>query len=550
MSNPVPRPRSETLGDLLDEIAAATPRRLAVVFRDERLNYADLKARADGFALALLAAGVRRGDRVALLVTNRTEWLIAAFGAAKIGAVTAAISTFSTPRELGWTLEHCGASVLVTLDAFRGRSFLGALRDLCPELARSAPGALHSAKLPALHTVVAVQGGGTAGAFSLADFFARGAGVGTAQLADAQRKVRPEDICYILYTSGSTAAPKGVTLAHGPLIANGFDIGGRMHLTAADLVWLAVPLFWSFGSANALPALMTHGGSIVLQESFEPGEAIALIERECCTVYYGMANMARAMREHSSHPGRRLGAMRSGLTIGPPEDIAMTIEAVGAAELCNVYGATETYGNCAVTDAHDPLDQRLHSQGLALPGMTIRAVDRMTRKALPADEVGELVVDGYVTPAYYRAPELDAAAFDESGGFLTGDLGSIDRGGRVRFRGRLKEMIKTGGINVAPLEVEEVLLQHPEIVQAHVVGLPDAAKGEIVAAAVESRAGAAADAAAIIAFCRDRLASYKVPVLLAFYTADQLPRTPTGKIHKPSLANAFAAERGDDARNG
>jgi len=550
MSNPVPRPRSETLGDLLDEIAAATPRRLAVVFRDERLNYADLKARADGFALALLAAGVRRGDRVALLVTNRTEWLIAAFGAAKIGAVTAAISTFSTPRELGWTLEHCGASVLVTLDAFRGRSFLGALRDLCPELAWSAPGALHSARLPALRTVVAVQGEPTAGVFSLADFFARGAGVGTAELAAAQRKVRPEDICYILYTSGSTAAPKGVTLAHGPLIANAFDIGERMHLTAADRVWLAVPLFWSFGSANALPALMTHGGSIVLQESFEPGEAIALIERERCTVYYGMANMARAMREHPSHPGRRLGAMRTGLTIGPPEDIAMTIEAVGAAELCNVYGATETYGNCAVTDAHDPLDQRLHSQGLPLPGMRIRAVDPVSREALSADEAGELVVEGYVTPGYYRAPELDAAAFDESGGFLTGDLGSIDRDGQVRFRGRLKEMIKTGGINVAPLEVEEVLLQHPDIVQAYVVGVSDTAKGEIVAAAVEPRPGAAADAAAIITFCRDRLANYKVPVLLAFYSADQLPRTPTGKIHKPSLADAFAAESAHDGGSG
>jgi fatty-acyl-CoA synthase len=331
-----------------------------------------------------------------------------------------------------------------------------------------------------------------------------------------------------------------VTLAHDPLIANGFDIGGRMHLTATDRVWLAVPLFWSFGSANALPALMTHGGSIVLQESFEPGEAIALIEREHCTVYYGMANMARAMHEHPSHPGRRLGAMRTGLTIGAPEDIAMTIEVVGAAELCNVYGATETYGNCAVTDAHDPLDQRLHSQGLPLPGMTIRVIDPMAREALPADEVGELVVEGYVTPGYYRAPELDAAAFDESGGFLTGDLGSIDRDGRVRFRGRLKEMIKTGGINVAPLEVEEVLLQHPNVIQAHIVGVPDAAKGEIVAVAVEPRPGAAADAAAILAFCRDRLASYKVPARLVFYTADQLPRTPTGKIHKPSLAEALA----------
>jgi len=544
MNDSVPRPRSETLGDLLDEIAAATPRSLAVVFRDEQLDYAALKARADGFARALLVAGVRRGDRVALLVTNRTEWLVAAIGAAKIGAVTAAISTFSTPRELGWMLEHCGASVLVTLDAFRGRSFLGALCEICPELVSSAPGALRSAKLPGLHTVVAVQGGPATGVFSLADFLARGAGVGAAELAAAQRAVRPEDICYILYTSGSTAAPKGVTLAHGPLIANGFDIGERMHLTATDRVWLAVPLFWSFGSANAVPALITHGGSIVLQESFEPGEAIALIERERCTVYYGMANIARAMREHSSHPGRRLGAMRTGLTIGPPEDIAMTIEALGAAELCNVYGATETYGNCAVTDAHDPLNQRLHSQGLPLPGMMIRVIDPMTRGALPADEVGELVVAGYVTPGYYRAPELDAAAFDQSGGFLTGDLGSIDRDGRVRFRGRLKETIKTGGINVAPLEVEEVLLQHPDVVQAHVVGVPDAAKGEVVAAAVEPRPGAAADAAAICGFCRERLASYKVPVRLAFYTADQLPRTPTGKIHKPSLAEALAAEGG------
>ena len=197
MSEAVPRPRSETLGDLLDEMAAATPRSLAVIFRDERLDYAALKVLVDSFARALLATGVRRGDRVALLVTNRTEWLVAAFGAAKIGAVTAAISTFSTPRELGWTLEHCGASVLVTLDTFRGRSFLGALRDLCPELARSAAGALCSAKLPALHTVVAVPGSPAAGAFSLADFLARGAGVGPAELAAAQRKVRPEDICYI-----------------------------------------------------------------------------------------------------------------------------------------------------------------------------------------------------------------------------------------------------------------------------------------------------------------------------------------------------------------
>ena len=441
------RPVSRTLGDLLDEMASLTPTAEAVVFRDERLDYAGLKGRVDGFARALLAVGVRHGDRVAVLVTNRTEWIVAAFAAAKIGAIVAAISTFSTPRELAWMLEHSGAVALVTLNSFRGRGFLDALRGLCPDLDSSAPGALSAARLPALRTVVALDGPPSAGVFSLPEFLAQGASVDAATLAAAQQAVAASDHCYILYTSGSTAAPKGVTLAHGPLIANGFDIGERQHLRSTDRLWLAVPLFWSFGSANALPAIMTHGGCIVLQESFEAGEALALIERERCSVYYGMGHMARALLEHEDHPGRRLGAMRTGLTIGPPEDIAMTIEALGAAELCNVYGSTETYGNCAVTDANDPLTLRLHSQGLPLPGMTIRAVDLVTRRPLPEGEIGELAVGGYVTPGYYRAPELDAQAFDRDGYFLTGDLGTIEADGRIRFRGRLREMIKTGGIH-------------------------------------------------------------------------------------------------------
>jgi fatty-acyl-CoA synthase len=280
---------------------------------------------------------------------------------------------------------------------------------------------------------------------------------------------------------------------------------------------------------------------MVLQEAFEPGAALALIERERCSVYYGMANMARALLEHPDHPRRRLGAMRTGLTIGPPEDITLTIEALGAAELCTVYGSTETYGNCAVTDAHDPLELRLVTQGLPLPGMTIRAVDPASRAPLAPGEIGELAVRGYITPGYFGAPELDAQAFDADW-FLTGDLGSIEPDGRVRFRGRLKEMIKTGGVNVAPLEVEHVLLQHPDIVQAHVVGVPDRLKGEIVAAAVELRAGAEPDAAAITAFCRERLASYKVPTRLAFRAAGEFPRTATGKIHKPGLRQELASD--------
>ncbi|MGE3651167.1 MAG: AMP-binding protein [Reyranellaceae bacterium] len=535
----MPDPR--TLGALLEALAANAPAAPAVVFGDQRLDYGTLKRRVDEFARALLAVGVRHGDRVALLVSNRVEWIVAALAGAGIGAIITPVSTFSTPRELAWCLEHCGASALIMLPSFRGRSFLEPLRALCPELDQGAPGALRAARLPALHSVVVLEGSALPASFTLAEFLARGAAVDPSELSGAQAAVMPAGVCYILYTSGSTAAPKGVTLAHGPLIANSFEIGERQHLGASDRLWLAVPLFWSFGSANALPAIMTHGGCVVLQESFEPGEATALIERERCSVYYGMVNMARALLEYPAHPGRRLGAMRTGLTIGPPEDMALTIRALGADKLCNVYGSTETYGNCAVTDAGDPLSLRLASQGLPLPGMTIRAVDPLTRLPLRQGETGELAVRGRITPAYYRAPEVDAQAFDQEGFFLTGDLGSLDADGRVRFRGRLKEMIKTGGVNVAPLEVEHVLLQHPDVVQAHVVGVPDAAKGEVVAAAVELGAGAATGAADLIAFCRERLASYKVPTRLAIRAAAEFPRTATGKIHKPGLQQELSA---------
>ncbi|MBI1845343.1 MAG: acyl--CoA ligase, partial [Candidatus Rokubacteria bacterium] len=224
-----------------------------------------------------------------------------------------------------------------------------------------------------------------------------------------------------------------------------------------------------------------------------------------------------------------------------PEDLAMTIEAVGARQLCNVYGSTETYGNCAVTDAHDPLALRRTTQGLPLPGMDVRVVDAASGRALPRGDVGELRVRGHTTPGYYRDPSQTRAAFDTDGYFITGDLGLVRDDGRVCFRGRLKEMIKTGGINVAPLEVEGVLLTHPHVKQAHVVGVPDRDRGEQVVAAVELREGATATAEALVAFCRGSLASYKVPARVVFRKAEELPRTPTGKVHKPRLRDELAA---------
>jgi fatty-acyl-CoA synthase len=210
-----------------------------------------------------------------------------------------------------------------------------------------------------------------------------------------------------------------------------------------------------------------------------------------------------------------------------------------------VYGSTETYGNCAVTDARDPLAVRLETQGLPLPGMDVRVVDPETGRALPRGEVGEFRVTGHVTPGYHADPEQTRAAFDRDGYFITGDLGLIDEDGRIRFRGRRTETIKTGGINVAPLEVEAILAGHDAVKQAYVVGIPDRDRGEVVVAAVELRQGATTTAEALTAFCRDRLAGYKVPVRFVFRKADEFPRTATGKIQKPRLRDELTGSPGD-----
>ena len=282
-----------------------------------------------------------------------------------------------------------------------------------------------------------------------------------------------------------------------------WHIGERQRLRPGDRLWLAVSLFWGLGCENALFALMTHAGTIVLQERFEAGEAIDIIEAERCTVVYATANMVRAIAEHPECRRERLASLRTGVTIGTPEQVRLLAE-LGAHEVCNVYGLTETYGNCAVTDAHDPIDVRAASVGRPLPGFELAIEDPETRRALPAGEVGEIKVRGYVTCGYYRADDKNREAFDDEGWFRTGDLGFLDESGRLHFRGRLKEMIKTGGINVAPVEVEEVLMSHAGVEQAYVVGLPDAERDEIVGAVVVPRDRPSVDETTLRAHCAGR----------------------------------------------
>jgi len=468
-------------------------------------------------------------------VSNRPEWITTAFGCALLGAPVVGISTWSRRVELEYILDHSQAVALVTLDRFLGADYQAMLAEIAPEVARDAPGQIHSARLPALRELIVLGQPALAAARSFDDLLALGRQGEGALPHEAGHRVEPTDTLYILYTSGTTARPKGVMLTHAGCLENAFNIGERQHLTSADRLWLAVPLFWSFGSANALMAIMTHCGTVVLQERFEPEEAIRLIAAERCTVYYGMPHMARAMVESSAWGRYDTRSLRTGLTIGTPEDLAFTMHDLGVREICNVYGATETYGNASVTDAHEPDPLRVHSQGLPLPGMRLRIVHPETRTDLPPGEEGEILVAGYVTPGYYRDPENNARAFDDNGYFITGDLGYVEPDGRVHFRGRLKDVIKSGGINISPLEVEEFLMTYPKIKQAHVVGLADPVKGEIPVAAVELQEGAALTEDEIRTYCRGQIASYKLPAHVILLRADEFPRTATGKVQKTQL---------------
>jgi fatty-acyl-CoA synthase len=521
-------PASRTLPALLDELARRQPGHELLVGEDgQRLGYAETRERARQLARGLLDLGVRRGDRVALLMDNRPEWLLVAFAVVMLGATLVPLSTWSRPRELEFVLSHCGASALVTVPSLGGQDYLGAVRHAAP-------------RLPELRRVVVAGGAAPDGLADLEAVAARGARVPEPALDAAERAVGAEDVAYILYTSGTTSTPKGVQLCHGRLIENPWSIGERQHLTPADRVWMGISLFWSFGCANALLAVMTHGGTIVLQPRLEAGAALALIERERCSVYYGTPNIALALTEHPDRGRRDLSSLRTGAAIGPPAAMQMVMD-LGAREICNVYGLTECYGNCSVTDAHDAAEVRRTTVGYPLPGMEVRVVDRETRRPLNDGEVGEILVRGLLTRGYYGDPERNAAAFDADGFLITGDLGFLGEDGRLRFRGRIKEMVKTGGINVAPVEVEEVLLGHPTVEQAYVVGVPDPRREEILVAVVVARPGQVADPDALRALCKDALAAYKVPREIHVMTREDLPVTGTGKVQKFRLAERLAA---------
>ena len=521
-------PQSRTLYELVCEQAGRFPDHLAVICGERRATYHDLAEVAGHIGAALKVAGLGRGDRVGILIENRLEWLECVFGAAAIGATAVPFSTWSKPPELAYLIGDSEIDALFAVRAFAGQDFADALASLVPEATKAAPDEWHSRDFPRLRYIVMFGGKLQPGWIGYEAF--------RADCAPLPAGVGPlaEDDALILYTSGSSARPKAVRLRHGAIIENGFDIGERMRLGPDDRVLLAPPLFWSYGAANALPATLSHGATLVSQSRFEAGEWLDLIERHRCTAIYTLPSMTGAALRHPEFRRERVQSLRTGLMIGSPEEVRIAAEALGAHEICNVYGATETYGNCCVTPCDWPLERRMHSQGPALPGMNLRIVDSESGRVLPPSETGLVEVAGHVTPGYSGASTAhNAAALSADGYFRTGDLGFLDAQGDFHFVGRDSEVIKRAGINVSPAEVESLLLQYPGVGQAAVVGTVAGERGEAIVAFVVPLPGAALDAAALREHCRRLASSYKVPDQIEIRAA--LPATETGKLFRRAL---------------
>lgn len=528
-------PVSRTIPALLDEQAKNFSHREAIVAGAQRLSYMALRTEVRRAAKGLMALGIQSGDHVAILMGNRVEWVLAFLALQQLGATTVGLNTWATPREMEHVLAHAEVTCLIAVDQFRRNDYramiagMQARNTVLPRLRHTIWVAADATSANAESTAPAGQEG-----MSWDTMVALGQDIVDARIDAAGSAVHADDVAMLLYTSGSTASPKGILLQQGKWIQNAFEIGERQQVTDADRLWLAVSLFWSFGCVNALPNLLTHGGCVVLQEHFNAGEALSLIEHERCTLLYGTPNMVQALVEHADRAKHDLTTLRSGAMIGSPEQLMGAVK-LGASQICNVYGLSETYGNCTVVDAGEPLSVRLQSVGTPLPGVNLRICHIETGVPIPVGEVGEIRVQGPLFSAYYKDEEKTREAFDAQGFFCTGDLGTLDMQGRLYYRGRLKEMVKSGGINIAPIEVEETLMRHPAVRSAYVIGLPDPSLDEILVAIVILNPASSVTTEELSLFCKKELAAYKVPARFRFATDDELPLTTTGKLQKMKL---------------
>ncbi len=541
---PTPNYPSLTLGELLDQVARTHPETEALIDvpSGRRLTYAQFKAQADALARGFMALGLAPGDRLALWCPNRPEWLIAWFAAAKAGLILTSVDLTHQAQQLAYVLGQSQAKALVLAPGVSGGEFLEIFSGLCPEVNAPAPEGISCEPLPELKRVVVIADSAPDGALSWRSVMDLSAAVGPQALAARQAAVGHLDAVTLLYTSGTTGAPKGVLSHHHGLICTSRAGAAHQGLAVGERLCVSVPLAHMFGCVCVALAGILAGASLVFPSPTPQPEAILrALSNEDCVAVYGPPTSFIAMMDLPEYKSLPHPKLRTGIMGGaqcPIEVMRRVVDDMGVRGILVGYGQTEASSWVAQTRPDDPLEFRVSTVGRPLPGVAVRLVDPESGQVVPPGQVGEICVRGYNMKGYFKNPAATAAALDAEGWLHTGDLGSQDARGYIRISGRLKEVIRTGGRIVFPAQVEEVLFTHPLINNAQVFGIDHNELGEEVAAAIRLEKGARVTAEDILAFLRGKLPENHLPRRIKF--VEDFPMTPLGKIQKFRLREMFA----------
>ncbi len=538
------RPVATTLCEFLLGAAERFAEQDALVFPDSALTYAALRERAFERARSLAALGVEPGDHVGILMPNCPEYIELLLGAVFAGAVAVPVNARYKAAELAYVVENADLVGLITSDlASEYVDFAGLLGEAFPELADAGnPRALSIEPVPRLRFVTSISAETPPGFLSYSAFRAGAADVSEAAVGARIDGVTGTQAAIMMYTSGTTANPKGCPLGHAALAHNGAAMNReRYFLGPEDRLWAPLPMFHM---ASILPLLCCFdaGAALLSMNRVEAGAALEMLERERATVAFpAFPTITNALITHPRFPRTDLGRLRRLNNVAPLEMLRRFQDAFPQAVQTGAYGLTETCGVISYNHPDENLESRLTTCGAPFEGVEVRIADPDSGAELPTDERGEIWVRGFtVFEGYYKAPEKNAESFVD-GWFRTGDLGSLDDANRIRYHGRIKDMLKVGGENVAALEIESFLATHPAVKLAVVIGVPDERLLEVAAAYIELNPGAEATEAEIIDFCRGRIASFKAPRHVRFVT--EWPMSST-KIQKFKLQEWFNAERG------
>ena len=531
-----------TLGDLLLRAADRYPDNAAIIFPEARLTYSELRQRAYARARSLLAMGLDRGDHIGILMPNCLEYVECLFAIQFIGAMAVPVNARYKATELAYVVENADLSaILVTDITSEYADFAELLGEAFPQLSTAAePLSLALPGAPELRCVVMLGDSTPTGLLSREAFEAlsTSSSEATDAAVDARRVcVQLSDPAIMMYTSGTTSNPKGCPLSHEVLVRTGINMNReRYFLTDADRFWVPLPMF-HMSSMLPLMCCLDAGAAMQSMTYFEAGAALDMMERDVTTLAFpAFPTITNELINHPDFKTRDLGQIRRLNNVAPPDVLRKFQDAFPQAVQTGAYGLTETGGVISFNHPDETLEQRLTGCGRVFPGVEVKVVDPETDQELPAGERGEILVRGYaVFDGYYRAPEKNAEAFTD-GWFRTGDLCALDADGHIEFHGRIKDMLKVGGENVAALEIESYLANHPAVKLAQVIGVPDDRLLEVPAAYIELNPNMFVSETELISFCKGKIASFKVPRYVRF--VDEWPMSST-KVQKFRLRDEF-----------